>query len=109
MELLHASLNPLKYGLCLYHVNHVVCDQLFWILGGLKNLKVYAPISEFEEIDITKALITPGRLNYPKVAKKSKLDDFLARRTHLKVIEERTLTSKASIKLKYFVCLLKSW
>lgn len=63
---------------------------------GLKNLKVYPAISEFEEIDISKALTTPGRLNYPKVAKKSKLDEFLTRRTHLKLLEERTLSQKVS-------------
>lgn len=55
---------------------------------------MFAPITEFEEIDISKALTTPGRLHYPKVAKKSKLDDFLARRSHLKVIEERNLAQK---------------
>ncbi|XP_075219983.1 nucleosome-remodeling factor subunit NURF301 E(bx) isoform X3 [Lycorma delicatula] len=60
--------------------------------GTLKHLKVYPPIMEFEEIDIMKALTSPGRLHYPKVAKKSKLDEFLPRRTHLKLIEERLLS-----------------
>ncbi|RZF42669.1 hypothetical protein LSTR_LSTR001464 [Laodelphax striatellus] len=59
--------------------------------GSSNNLKVFAAISEFEEIDITKALLNPGRLLYPKVAKKSKLDDFLARRMQLKALEERML------------------
>lgn len=66
-------------------------------LGTLKHLKVYPPISEFEEIDITKALTSPGRLHYPKVAKKSKLDEFLARRLHLKLLEERLLAIQVSI------------
>lgn len=60
----------------------------------LKNLKVFPPITEFDEIDISKALTVPGRLHYPKVAKKTKLDDFLTRRTHLKFLEERTLAQK---------------
>ncbi|XP_039292245.1 nucleosome-remodeling factor subunit NURF301 isoform X2 [Nilaparvata lugens] len=59
--------------------------------GPANNLKVFAAISEFEEIDITKALLNPGRLLYPKVAKKSKLDDFLTRRMQLKALEERML------------------
>ncbi|CAG2064233.1 unnamed protein product, partial [Timema podura] len=62
---------------------------------SLKHLKVFKPISEFEEIDITKALTSRGRLHYPKIAKKSKLDEFLTRRTHLKLLEERRLAQKA--------------
>ncbi|XP_012142204.1 nucleosome-remodeling factor subunit NURF301 E(bx) isoform X2 [Megachile rotundata] len=60
-------------------------------LAGMKIEKVFTPIKEFEEIDITKALTTNGRLHYPKIAKKTRIDDFLARRTHLKLLEERKL------------------
>ncbi|CAK9823195.1 Nucleosome-remodeling factor subunit NURF301 [Anthophora retusa] len=60
-------------------------------LAGMKIEKVYTPIREFEEIDITKALTTNGRLHYPKIGKKTRIDDFLARRTHLKLLEERRL------------------
>ncbi|XP_076233089.1 nucleosome-remodeling factor subunit NURF301 E(bx) isoform X2 [Calliopsis andreniformis] len=60
-------------------------------LAGSKIEKVFTPIKEFEEIDITKALTTNGRLYYPKIAKKTRIDDFLARRTHLKILEERKL------------------
>ncbi|XP_015431575.1 PREDICTED: nucleosome-remodeling factor subunit NURF301 [Dufourea novaeangliae] len=60
-------------------------------LAGIKIEKVFTPIKEFEEIDITKALTTSGRLHYPKIAKKTRIDDFLARRTHLKLLEERRL------------------
>ncbi|XP_054008049.1 nucleosome-remodeling factor subunit NURF301 isoform X1 [Hylaeus anthracinus] len=60
-------------------------------LAGMKIEKVFPPITEFEEIDITKALTTNGRLHYPKIAKKTRIDDFLARRTHLKLLEERRL------------------
>lgn len=55
----------------------------------LNNLRVFRPIAHFETIDITKALTSPGRLQYPKIAKKSRLDDFLLRRSNLKVLEER--------------------
>ncbi|XP_048270698.1 nucleosome-remodeling factor subunit NURF301 isoform X2 [Bombus terrestris] len=60
-------------------------------LAGMKIEKVYTPIKEFEEIDIIKALTTNGRLHYPKIAKKTRVDDFLTRRTHLKLLEERRL------------------
>ncbi|XP_049831961.1 nucleosome-remodeling factor subunit NURF301 isoform X2 [Schistocerca gregaria] len=70
---------------------------------ALKNLKVFPPITKFEEINITKALTSPGRLYYPKIARKSRLDEFLSRRTHLKILEERKLAqnqaSKGSVKV----------
>ncbi|XP_043274049.1 nucleosome-remodeling factor subunit NURF301 isoform X2 [Venturia canescens] len=60
-------------------------------LAGMKIEKVFSPIEKFDEIDITKALTTHGRLHYPKIAKKTRIDDFLSRRTHLKLLEERRL------------------
>lgn len=60
-------------------------------LAGMKIEKVFTPITQVDEINISKALTTPGRLYYPKIAKKTKIDDFLARRTHLKSLEEREL------------------
>lgn len=68
----------------------------FSVLAGMKIEKVYTPITEFEEIDITKALTTNGRLYYPKIGKKTRIDDFLARRTHLKILEERRLLQSVS-------------
>ncbi|XP_018057443.1 PREDICTED: nucleosome-remodeling factor subunit NURF301 isoform X2 [Atta colombica] len=68
------------------------------ILAGMKIEKVFTPITEFEDININKALTTSGRLHYPKVAKKTKIDDFLARRTHLKFLEERKLLQSAKAK-----------
>lgn len=62
----------------------------------MKIKKVYTPIKEFEEIDIMKALTTNGRLHYPNIAKKTRIDDFLARRTHLKLLEERRLIQTVS-------------
>ncbi|XP_066157343.1 nucleosome-remodeling factor subunit NURF301 isoform X1 [Euwallacea fornicatus] len=62
----------------------------------LKNIEIVPIINEFEEIDVSKALTTPGRLLYPKVAKKSVLDELLARRLQLKILEERKIAqSKA--------------
>lgn len=64
------------------------------LMMNLKNFKVMPSNNEITEIDVSKALLTPGRLHYPKVAKKSKLDELLTRRTHLKTIEERALAAK---------------
>ncbi|PNF38728.1 hypothetical protein B7P43_G14361 [Cryptotermes secundus] len=64
--------------------------------SALKHLRVFPPISKFEEIDITKALTSRGRLHYPKIAKKSRLDEFLTRRTHLKLLEERKFAQNAN-------------
>ncbi|XP_063972664.1 nucleosome-remodeling factor subunit NURF301 isoform X2 [Diachasmimorpha longicaudata] len=67
-------------------------------LAGMKIEKVFPPIDKFEEIDVMKALTTPGRLHYPKIAKKTRIDDFLARRTHLKILEERRLSQTEKLK-----------
>lgn len=58
----------------------------------MKNVDVLPVTQKFEEIDVSKALTTPGRLLYPKIAKKSKLDDLLSRRIKLKEMEEDRLT-----------------
>ncbi|XP_077275780.1 nucleosome-remodeling factor subunit NURF301 E(bx) isoform X1 [Temnothorax americanus] len=67
-------------------------------LAGMKIEKVFTPITQFEEIDINKALTSPGRLHYPKVAKKTRIDDFLPRRSHLKFLEERKLLQSVKTK-----------
>ncbi|KAG5899121.1 hypothetical protein JTB14_021623 [Gonioctena quinquepunctata] len=59
---------------------------------SLRNIEITPPIAQFEEINVSKALLTPGRILYPKVAKKSKLDSLLSRRVQLKVLEERKIS-----------------
>lgn len=54
-------------------------------------MKILPPINAFEEIDVSKALIAAGRILFPKVARKTSVDEFLARRTQLKVLEERKI------------------
>ncbi|XP_077292315.1 nucleosome-remodeling factor subunit NURF301 E(bx) [Arctopsyche grandis] len=56
---------------------------------NIKALKTGIDHQFFEQIDIQKALTSPTRLLYPKVAKKSRLDCLLARRIHFKILEER--------------------
>lgn len=58
----------------------------------LKDIEIVDSIEKFEEIDVSHALTTTGRILYPKIARKSKLDDFLTRRVHLKDVEERKLS-----------------
>uniref|UniRef100_A0AAR5PPQ8 Nucleosome-remodeling factor subunit NURF301 n=1 Tax=Dendroctonus ponderosae TaxID=77166 RepID=A0AAR5PPQ8_DENPD len=58
----------------------------------LKNIEIIPIVNEFQEIDVSKALTTPGRLLYPKVGKKGVLDELLGRRTQLKILEERKIS-----------------
>jgi nucleosome-remodeling factor subunit BPTF len=62
----------------------------------LKNLRVVPEPQNFEELDISKALQTRSRLLFPKVAKKSKLDDLLTRRVQLKTLEEHKISQTKS-------------
>lgn len=59
----------------------------------MRNLKLEKDDEDFEEIDVEKALSSSTRRYYPKIARKSKLDDFLARRTYLKFMEEKKLAN----------------
>lgn len=59
----------------------------------MRNLKIEKDDDEFDEIDVEKALSSSTRRCYPKIARKSKLDDFLARRTYLKFMEEKKLAN----------------
>ncbi|XP_067647631.1 nucleosome-remodeling factor subunit NURF301 isoform X2 [Eurosta solidaginis] len=44
--------------------------------------------TDIATIDVSKSLTMPGRLLYPKIARKSRLDDLLTRRLELKLAEE---------------------
>lgn len=59
----------------------------------MRNLKLEKDNEDFEEIDVEKALSSSTRRYYPKIARKSKLDDFLARRIYLKFMEEKKLAN----------------
>ncbi|XP_064211218.1 nucleosome-remodeling factor subunit NURF301 isoform X5 [Tribolium castaneum] len=62
----------------------------------LKNLRIVPAPDCFDELDVSKALQTSSRLLFPKVAKKSKLDDLLGRRTQLKTLEEHKISQTKS-------------
>lgn len=57
----------------------------------LADLTVAHIDNMFESMDVSRALTAPGRLLYPKLAKKSKLDDLLPRRIQLRDMEEQQL------------------
>ncbi|CAH2259231.1 nucleosome-remodeling factor subunit NURF301 [Pararge aegeria] len=59
--------------------------------ASMRNMELEKETEDFEEIDVEKALSSSTRRYYPKIGKKSKLDDFLARRTYLKFMEEKKL------------------
>ncbi|XP_060810725.1 nucleosome-remodeling factor subunit NURF301 [Amyelois transitella] len=63
---------------------------------SMRNLTVEKENEDFEEIDVEKALSSSIRRYYPKVARKSKLDDFLNRRTYLKFMEEKKIANYVS-------------
>lgn len=54
-------------------------------------------IDKFDKINVSSALQSTNRLLYPKVAKKSSLDDLLKRRIELKSIEEKKIATAAEI------------
>ncbi|XP_057659195.1 nucleosome-remodeling factor subunit NURF301 isoform X2 [Diorhabda carinulata] len=60
--------------------------------SSLKSIEIVPPVSKFVEINVSKALTSPGRLLYPKIAKRTKLDNLLARRIQLKTMEEQKIS-----------------
>nr|XP_034840271.1 nucleosome-remodeling factor subunit NURF301 [Maniola hyperantus] len=66
-------------------------DVMSKLPASMRNMELEKETEDFEEIDVEKALSSSTRRYYPKIGKKSKLDDFLARRTYLKFMEEKKL------------------
>lgn len=59
----------------------------------LKNIELVETVNTFEGLNVSAALSSRNRLLYPKVAKKSMLDDLLRHRVQLKQIEEDKITA----------------
>lgn len=55
----------------------------------IKNVEIVRAPTSFESINVSSALGAQNRLLYPKIAKKSVLDDLLKRRFQLKIAEEQ--------------------
>lgn len=82
------------------------CDYFKSFTGGsdidkmpdeFKNVTLVPTMTEFDSIDVSRALTAPGRLLYPKIAKKSKLDDLLTRRISLRDTEELKLKESTGV------------
>ncbi|XP_055707432.1 nucleosome-remodeling factor subunit NURF301 isoform X3 [Phlebotomus papatasi] len=58
----------------------------------MQGAQIVPVVSNFDTINVSQALTSYGRLLYPKVAKKSRLDDLLQRRVQLRDAEERSMT-----------------
>lgn len=67
---------------------------------NIKALKAISQPQFFEQIDIQKALTSSTRILYPKIARKSRLDDLLGRRVQLKIIEERKFDQNLFMPIK---------
>ncbi|XP_059054430.1 nucleosome-remodeling factor subunit NURF301 [Achroia grisella] len=69
-------------------------DVLDKLPPSMRNLSVEKEdTDDFEEIDVEKSLSSSTRRYYPKIARKSKLDEFLTRRTYLKFMEEKKIAN----------------
>jgi nucleosome-remodeling factor subunit BPTF len=56
----------------------------------LRGIELLPVMANFDGIDISRALTTSSRLLYPKIAKRSKLNDLLSRRIQLRELEEKS-------------------
>jgi nucleosome-remodeling factor subunit BPTF len=56
----------------------------------LKDIELLPVVTTFVGIDVSRALTTSGRLLYPKIAKRCKLNDLLSRRIQLRELEEKS-------------------
>lgn len=62
----------------------------------ISKTKILPIIDSFDRLDVSSALTAENRLLYPKVAKKSSLDDLLKRRLQLKSEEEQRIERRIS-------------
>ncbi|KAI5633082.1 PHD-finger domain-containing protein [Phthorimaea operculella] len=60
---------------------------------SMRNLQIEKDDEDFEEIDVEKALCSSARRYYPKIARKSRLDELLPRRTYLKFMEQKKINN----------------
>lgn len=84
------TVDPRTYKFIMQCQNDVAQGHNYRYLENYKNIKVHNIQDEYIGIvDVSKSLTTAGRLMYPKIAKKSILDDLLSRRIQLKEAEEQ--------------------
>lgn len=85
-----------------FHLFSVSNNRVLFLLVpyNIKALKTVSQPQFFEQIDIQKALTSSTRTLYPKIARKSRLDDLLGRRLQLKVLEERKFDQNLFMPIK---------
>lgn len=79
------SMNKETYDHLVGEKNNGNSEKMFENVDDVELVKV---IDVFAEINVSDALTSKYRIFYPKIAKKSQLDDILARRIKLKEMEE---------------------
>uniref|UniRef100_A0A1I8M9X2 Nucleosome-remodeling factor subunit NURF301 n=1 Tax=Musca domestica TaxID=7370 RepID=A0A1I8M9X2_MUSDO len=85
------TVDPRTYKFMLQCEHNSKQGHDYYYMESYKNVKVHSiDNSQIGIIDVSKALSTPGRLLFPKVGRKSYLDDLLSRRIQLKEAEELT-------------------
>ncbi|XP_073840777.1 nucleosome-remodeling factor subunit NURF301 E(bx) [Musca autumnalis] len=83
------TVDPRTHKFMLQCEENAIQGHDYYYMENYKNVKVHTvDNSNIAIIDVSKSLSSPGRLLYPKVAKKSSLDDLLSRRIQLKEAEE---------------------
>lgn len=84
------TVDPRTYKFILQCEKNYIQGHDYYYLENYRNIKVHNVDSKrIGIIDVSKSLTAPGRLLYPKVAKKCFLDDLLSRRVQLKEAEEQ--------------------
>lgn len=89
------TLNPAAYEY-LKNSTSIENDNSAEIVDSLKNIEIVPTTILFDKLNVSSALCATNRLLYPKIAKKSVLDDLLKRRTQLKILEEQKILNKST-------------
>lgn len=88
------SISPITYKLVVEGTEDPALEEAIAEIG---QLEVVQPERSFDYLDISMALSTPGRILYPKVARRSKLDELLFRRIALKDAEIKKMQPNSSV------------
>lgn len=87
------TVDPRTYRFILQCENDCAQGLDYYYLENYKNIVIHnIEHKQTGVIDVSKSLTTPGRLLYPKIARKCSIDDLLSRRIQLKEAEEQMAT-----------------
>lgn len=85
------ALEPATYD---YVKKQIETKNVTNVSAEIIKANIVPVIETFDRLDVTSALLAENRLLYPKIAKKSSLDDLLKRRVQLKIEEEQRIERK---------------